>query len=235
LLLRSGEVSYRTSFGHRRIIQLTDHSQVALDQRTALRVRMTRDSRVVDLVDGQAQFIVAHDSHRPFLVQAGASTIAAVGTSFNVEYFDQRMKLDMVEGRVVVAIERPSAASAAATTAPRHPEPARATLDLSAGEELDVEPGGEAQVVRNADVAAAVAWRQGRIIFKNTPLGEAIRRLNRYSVIKLRISDPSLAAERINGVFELGDALVFADAIQSTLGVQAQRTGPGELTLSPAP
>ncbi|HTT06951.1 MAG TPA: FecR domain-containing protein [Steroidobacteraceae bacterium] len=226
-LLRSREVSYHTTFGHRRIIQLPDHSQIALDQGTALRVRMTRDSRVVDLLDGQAQFLVAHDPHRPFLVQAGASTIAAVGTSFNVEYVDQRMKLDMVEGRVVVAI--------ATTASSQPPDAQRATVDLSAGEELDVERGGGAQIVHNADVAAAIAWRQGRIIFKNTPLAEAIRRLNRYSRIQLRISDPSLSAERINGVFELGDALVFADAIQSTLGVQARRTSPDELVLSPAP
>lgn len=232
----SRELSYRTSFGHRRIIQLTDSSQVALDQRTALRVRMTRDARVVDLVEGQAQFLVAHDPRRPFLVQAGPSTIAAVGTSFNVEYLDQRMKLDMVEGKVVVAVARAPAVSVTATPAPR-PRGAseRGTLDLSAGEELDVGPGGQSQILRNADVAASTAWREGKIIFKNTPLGDAVKRLNRYSVIQLRVSDASLAQERINGVFELGDALVFADAIQATLGVVSRRVNPDELVLSTAP
>src|SRR6185312_14443765 len=125
------------------------------------------------------------------------------------------------EGRVIVAED--------------HAGSGHRTLDMSAGEELQVAPGGQTQVLHDADVAGAIAWREGKIIFKATPLGEAVRRLNRYSVIKLRINDPSLAAERISGVFDLGDALVFADAIQSILGVRAQRINAGELVLSPAP
>jgi transmembrane sensor len=191
--------------------------------------------------------MVAHEHRRPFLVQVGPSTITAVGTSFNIEYLDARMKLDMVEGRVLVAVAGPSHASgstnptdpsaAASDSARARSAPEESTprpLDLSAGEELTVAPGGEAQLVHNADIAAAIAWRDGKIIFKNTPLGDAVRRLNRYSLVQLRIGDPALAQERINGVFQLDDALVFADAIESTLGVQAHRIGSRELLLSPA-
>lgn len=232
LLSSHGEVSYRTAFGQRRVIELADHSQVAMDQRSALRVRMSRDARAVDLVEGQAQFMVAHDAHRPFLVKAGASTITAVGTSFNVEYLDARMRLDMVEGRVVVAVGHPASAGNLHDAVSRRSD---RTLNLSAGEELDVGPGGTTQIVHNVDVGAATAWRQGRIIFNNTPLGEAVRRLNRYSRIQLRIEGPALEQERINGVFELGDAMVFAEAMQSSLAVTVRQSNPGELILSPAP
>jgi len=214
-----------------------------LDGRTAIRVTMARDARVVHLLGGQAQFIVAHDPHRPFLVEAGGSTITAVGTSFNVEYVDADLRVDMVEGQVVVAVAEPRAAPGrpsagrppAATAAAAAAAAAERTLDLVAGEELDVGPRGRTQLVRNADISAAIAWRQGKIIFKNTPLGEAARRLNRYSNIQLQISDPSLAQERISGVFDLGDTLVFAEAVESSLPVVARQAGPNLLILSPSP
>jgi len=233
------DTSYRTPLGQRRTVELSDRSQIVLDGRTAIRVTMARDARVVHLLGGQAQFIVAHDPHRPFLVEAGGSTITAVGTSFNVEYVDADLRVDMVEGQVVVAVAepraapgRPSAGRPPAATATAAPE---RTLDLVAGEELDVGPRGQTQLVRNADISAAIAWRQGKIIFKNTPLGEAVHRLNRYSNIQLQISDPSLAQERISGVFDLGDTLVFAEAVESSLPVVARQAGPNLLILSPSP
>lgn len=231
--------SYQTQLGERRVIELADRSQIVLDESTAIRVRMTRDARVVHLLDGQAQFIVAHDPRRPFLVEAGGNTITAVGTSFNVEYLGADMRIDMVEGKVVVAVAEPTTAPdqqsagrlPAATAAPATDH----TLDLAAGEELNVEPGGQTRIVRNADISAAIAWRQGKIIFKNTPLGEAARRLNRYSKVQLQISDTSLAQERISGVFDLGDTMVFAEAVQSSLPVVTRQAGPNLLILSPAP
>lgn len=230
-------IGYQTAIGEQRVVELTDQSRIALDAATSLRVRMTRDARVVTLLKGQAQFMVAHDSRRPFLVEVGADTITAVGTSFNVEYLDQRMKVDMVEGKVTVAVAPPAPprALAAATFKPLRAPAADRMLELAAGEELDVGPGGQPRIQRNADIDAAIAWRQGRIIFKNTPLGEAVRRLNRYSSLQLQIGDASLAAERISGVFGLGDTEVFAEAVQSSLPVIARRNGPNRLVLAPAP
>ncbi len=240
-----GRVGYQTGIGEQRVVELTDRSRIALDAATSLRVRMTRDARVVNLLEGQAQFMVAHDPRRPFLVEVGANTITAVGTSFNVEYLDKRMKIDMVDGKVTVAVPAPAPAPAAAAgtgagarapaVAPLHPLRADRMLDLAAGEELDVGPGEQPRVLHNADIDAAIAWRQGKIIFKDTPLGDALRRLNRYSSLQLQIGDASLAAERISGVFDLGDTEVFAEAVQSSLPVIARHAGPNLLILAPAP
>jgi transmembrane sensor len=230
----SSETDYRTALGEQRSLELADRSRIVLDAGTALRVRMTRDARVVDLLKGQAQFLVAHDPRRPFLVEAGASTITAVGTSFNVEYLDERMKVDMMEGKVVVAVAETSTTRGPSFAGPLRTAAAGRTLDLAAGEELNVGPRGQTRIVHNADVGAAIAWKDGKIIFKNTPLGEAVRQMNRYSRLQLRLSDPSLAQERISGVFNLGDTLVFAGAAQSSLSAVLQQVAPDLLVLSPA-
>jgi len=226
------EASFATEIGEQRIVELEDHSRIALDAGTTLRVRLARDSRIVELVQGQAQFMVAHDPRRPFRVQAGEHTITAVGTSFNVEYLDQRMEVAMVEGKVAVSIGAP--ADEAGGSVSRVAVAGKGTVtDLVAGEALRVDADGRTRLDRKADIDAVIAWRQGKIILKDTPLGEAVRRLNRYSRLQVRIGDASLAALHVSGVFESGDTLAFVEALQSYLPVVVYRDGPDLLSLSP--
>jgi transmembrane sensor len=224
------EASFATEIGEQRIIELEDHSRIALDAGTTLHVRLTRDSRIIELAQGQAQFMVASDPRRPFRVHAGDHTITAVGTSFNVEYLDRSMEVAMVEGKVAVSIGVPGGGSPGEGVARRN-----AVTDLVAGEELKVDADGRARLDRKADIESAIAWRQGKIILKDTPLGEAVRRLNRYSRLQVRIGDESLAALRVSGVFESGDTLAFVEALQSYLPVVVHRESPDLLSLSPRP
>jgi len=233
ILNTGNEVTYQTGTGEQQLIELADSSRIALDAKTSLRVRMTRDVRMIELLGGQAQFIVAHDHRRPFVVEAGRDAIVAVGTSFNVQYFDASLEVDIVAGKVVVQAPGPFKAP----PAPHRlyvPAPDR-TIDLGAGDELNVDPNGQAVIARDADVAAALAWRQGKVIFRNTPLDEAVRRLNRYSTLQLKITDPMLAQQRISGVFELGDTVAFAEAAQASLSLIARQRGKNVLLLSPSP
>src|SRR5260370_8546183 len=81
---------------------MEDHSRIALDTATRLKVRYTDDARIVQLQEGQAQFSVAKDRARPFKVLAGDRTIIAIGTVFTVEYVDRKVHVAMMEGKVAV-------------------------------------------------------------------------------------------------------------------------------------
>jgi transmembrane sensor len=98
--MRPGE--YRTDIGEQRIIELDDHSRVALDAATKVRVRYTDETRLIELQQGQAQFSVAKDPTRPFKVVAGNQTIVALGTVFTVECLGQSVHVAMMEGRVAI-------------------------------------------------------------------------------------------------------------------------------------
>lgn len=226
--------TYSTGAFEQRLIELADHSIVALDVRTELRVTMSARRRTVELLGGQAQFMVIHDPRRPFVVKAGASTITDVGTSFNVDYEDARAEIDLVTGKVLVAV---STAVGGRDTSHANPtQQSSSAIDrkfyLIAGDELNVEPDGRTRLLPNSDVAATIAWRRGKIIFHSTPLDEAIRRLNRYSSLQLELSDPSLSQERISGVFKLGDSAAFAEAAESSLHLVAQSAGRNRLRLA---
>lgn len=195
-----------TRIGELRMLELDDHSRIAIDAATRLRVRYSQDARVVELLEGQAQFSVSHDPARPFKVRVGERTIVALGTVFTVEYADRKIHIATLEGRVAllpltVAAQR---------------------LELSAGETLEVRRDGLATVTPKADMEAATAWREGKVILRNETLADAARRMNRYSRVRIEIPDPSLAAERISGVFEAGNSQGFVNDVQRLLAIDAQ-------------
>jgi transmembrane sensor len=207
---------YKTGLGEQKLIELPDHSHIALDARTRLRVRFTADARIVELREGQAQFSVAKDPARPFKVQAGAKTIVAVGTVFDVEYVDQQVQVAMVEGRVAVLSEVSAESEAGANS--NTPSP---PIELTAGEALEVRADGASTVLPKADIEAATAWREGKVIFRDQTLAAAVHRLNRYSRQQVVIDDTALAQMKVSGVFDAGDAQAFAEAIQAYLPVAA--------------
>jgi transmembrane sensor len=211
--------TYKTGLGEQKIVELPDHSHIALDARTRLRVHFTADARIVELLDGQAQFSVAKDPARPFKVEAGGRTIIAVGTVFDVEYVDQQVSVAMVEGRVAVLSEDPMKSAKLPGADTR--SSSSVSIELSAGEALQVRADGAATVLPKADLEAATAWRQGKVIFRDRTLAEAVHRLNRYSHTQVVVDDPALAQMRVSGVFESGDAQAFAEAMQAYLPVVA--------------
>jgi transmembrane sensor len=235
--LKPGE--YRTRVAEQRVIELEDHSRIALDAATRVKVQFSADARTVQLIEGQAQFSVAHDAARPFKVHVGGRTIVALGTKFTVEYIDSEFNLAMLEGRVAVISDASPAgvvgqapdlssapASQVAGSAVRQP----GTIELSAGEGLQIPRDGQPKLVK-ADLKVVTAWREGKVIFNSEPLQEAVRRLNRYSSLRIEITDPALASMRVSGVFDAGDTHAFVEAVQSSLPAVADYSQPSTIRL----
>jgi transmembrane sensor len=217
---------YQTGIGEQRAIELVDHSRIALDSDTRIRATMTADARTVEITHGQAQFYVVHDPARPFKVKAGDHTIVDVGTVFTVDYVDQTVQVALIEGKVTVLTTNAANARGAAetpdmriTAAARSAGSPPQAIELSAGDELRLAQNGKATVTHKADIDAATAWREGKVIFHSEPLAEAVRRLNRYSKVQLKIDGDELANLSVSGVFESGDSRAFADAVQAYLPV----------------
>lgn len=216
---------YQTALGEQRLVELEDHSRIAMDAVTRLNVRYSGDARVVRLSEGQAQFSVAKDPTRPFKVQAGDRIIVAVGTVFTVEYADQEVNVATLEGKVAVLTGAPRSSGDAS----RHGS--GAMVELVAGEAIRIRRDGSAVVTPNADMKAVTAWREGKVILRGEPLSEAVRRMNRYLRVKLQVVDDSLAAHRISGVFEAGDGSGFIDALERILPIEADYSEAGVVRL----
>ena len=75
----------------------------------------------------------------------------------------------------------------------------------------------------HSDVVAAAA--EGRLVFDDTPIGEAVERFNRYNAIQLHVADARLAQKRISGVFEARRPESFVAFIQSVAKVRVSHDG----------
>jgi transmembrane sensor len=215
---------YSTRAGERRVVTLSDGSQIALDSRSEVRVRFSPHARELTLASGQARFDVAHDVERPFTVTADGHEVIATGTSFNMDLFGPSLLVTLIEGHVIVA------------STPGSAEPARIDtdfprIDLDAGEQVIFSPRAPPSVAR-VNLGQATAWQNGEVVFENDTLSTVVARINRYARHGVVIADTQTSELRISGVFHTGDIDGFVNTIVDYLPVRADKTGDGTTHLA---
>jgi ferric-dicitrate binding protein FerR (iron transport regulator) len=111
---------------------------------------------------GQACFEVAPDALRPFVVTADGMEIEALGTSFDVEAYDDdpTRSATLLSGRVRVAA-------------------AGQTVELDPGFAAVLDTGVGRLTVRPADTGAT-AWRDGWLVFHDETIESVVRKLSRW-------------------------------------------------------
>lgn len=223
---------YQTGIGEQRVITLADNSRVSLDALTHLRVDYSDSARRIELVNGQAYFDVARDVLRPFSVHAGDQTVVALGTQFNVEIVDEQILVTLLEGRVEVSADpAPSSAqSAGSGSVTTIPDP----IELVPGQQLVVASNGTRAPIVEANVQRTVSWRQGKLMFEDEPLADAVARVNRHSHKRVQLADDAVRDIRISGVFDAGDTDAFIGAVESLFPVDAVHSNGQSITLRAA-
>lgn len=238
--LATGPVEQRT-------VELTDGSQVTLNANTRVRLQYDERLRKVVLARGEAFFHVAKQPSRPFIVIAGNRKVIALGTSFLIRCEDpgrSAFAVTLVEGRVAVepiggpdalpndsAVDRelghvPGAEVDGPNTAPQDPQELKV---LSRGERLRYS-GNATGVVDLPSIDKVTAWQRGLLIFDNATLSEAGAEFNRYGSIRISV-DGSAANLRVSGVYRIGDAASFAQAMARAYHLSAVKRGE-EIALS---
>lgn len=208
---------FATAIGERRTLLLGDGSQLLLDSGTRVDVRWRLRSREAGLHAGQVLFDVSSALYRPFVVSAGPAQVEVLGTLFNVRRLDDdKVRVTLARGRVQVA---------AAGHAP---------VSLRPGQQVDA-IGGQLQPVAKADVARAMAWKEDRIVFEQTPLDEAVSLLRHYRKAAIRLDDPSLAALKLNGVFDAHNVDRLLELLPSILPVAVQQQADGSVQIRRKP
>lgn len=207
---------YATAVGERRTLTLDDGSVVLLDTDSALAVHYSRLRRDVTLEHGRAQFSVARQPRRPFLVHTGLGTVRAVGTHFQV-----RKRADSVEVTLMEGVVEVSAAAGDGKT--------RVTT-LAPGEQLDFDAGGHWDK-RAFDPAVTRGWTEGQLVFRDRPLAEVVEEMNRYNTIKLRLGQPDLDGLKISGQFYSNDPASLIQALEFGWSLRTERPSAREIVL----
>ena len=216
-------IHYTTTVAGYERARLDDGSTLELNAASAARVQFTAAERRVELTNGEAHFAVAHDTARPFIVNAGGIAVRAVGTAFNVRYTDAgAIEVTVTEGKVRVGQSGP--ASSSAESAPL----------VSAGQRMVLPRHAPPPTVEQVDPAAlraALAWQSRLADFAEAPLADVIARFNTRSRIQLFIADETLADRRIGGTFALDESEAFVRLLERDGEIIGERRGETEIHL----
>ena len=210
-------LSVSTAAGEVRQLDLPDGSHVALNFGSTLEVRYYPRRRELVLNQGEGFFDVAPDTGRPFTVDARQSRITVVGTAFNVRNTPDDVIVKVSHGRVRV-----------------QPDRDKATPELSLGAEQGVTVDA-----RNATYQAVAAvpdgvggWRNGRLVYRRTPLGEVAQEVAQYLGKPVALGSPGLASLPVSGFAATNAPAAFLEALPDLLPVQVKRApGGGYLIL----
>jgi transmembrane sensor len=223
--LRQPEFS--TQAGERREITLADGSVMDLSPDTDVVVRYRPHERLLTLDHGEAVFHVAKDRSRPFIVEAARTRVRAVGTVFRVQRTVRHICVSVVEGVVAVS-EEPR-------TWRRSPGPAPSLtlLSLAANEQVSINVSGIISPVHWINTNAPGATSANRLTFQDQTVAEVARRFNGRNRMQIEISDPSLAARHISGIFPTDDPRSFVAFLQVAADVQVSQRDSTHILLGP--
>jgi transmembrane sensor len=209
-------VPYASSEQSRRDVTLEDGSIVHLDVDSEISVRFSAGQRGIVLVNGRALFEVAHDARRPFVVAAGESRTTALGTRFQVQREGRQVLVTLTEGSIAVASDA---------------EQSHWREKLIPGEQISLTSDGRVQSKRVIDPQAVTSWSRGRLVFRGTPLGEALQEVNRYGTRKVRLGDPELADLPVDGNFITGETDLIVSAFAAALPLRVAAGSGDEIIL----
>ncbi|NMN36181.1 DUF4974 domain-containing protein [Pedobacter riviphilus] len=150
------------------VIELPDGTRAFLDAASSISfpVSFSKERKVA--ITGQVYFEVVHDSKKPFRVTVKGITIEDLGTSFNINAYDNEsaIKTTLIEGSVSVAKRNQ-------------------TLIIKPGEQALASAGNENILAKQVDVDEIIAWKNGLFQFNHTNIDVVMRQIARWYDVEI--------------------------------------------------
>ncbi len=181
----------KTNPGMTTLVILPDSTVVWLNSESSLRYpsRFTEDRREVTLC-GEGYFSVASDPQKQFIVRTSHDAqIRVYGTEFNVEAYpgDEVIHATLVSGEVGFI----------------YPKANRwKKVTMKPGQKISYTPAEQSILLAYTQVECDIAWKEGKLIFRNTPFPDVLRALGKRYHVEFVMGNPSLESYSFTGTFE---------------------------------
>lgn len=189
-------------------IVLSDGTEVWLNAATSLRFPFHFYGKQREVyVDGEAFFKVTKDAAHPFIVHTSLTQVQVLGTSFNVNTYNQgNVKTALVEGKV--------------------------TTTSNDGKRMELKPGFAAdykllQGFESAtfDEEEVCSWLKGVYYFHNMPLTELAAIASRCYGIKIELDKKTLAGKSITGLLNTSKLSDFLNDLETAAEIKYYYSG----------
>lgn len=219
----------RTQAKEHRELVLPDGSRVVVGARTRVTFDYTTTSRGIAIDSGEAFFEVKRDPARPFIVRAGAASITAVGTAFNVKHVEGRVAVTVVSG--IVDVRSVSAPASLPDESVRKfrtddettVEPPRMLARVRAGEAIVYGP--ELAEARVTAARGAFAWQHGRLEYLDDALKYVVPDVSRYTRRHIVITDSEVGEMRFTGTVVEGNVDAWLATLPEVFPVEVVWSG----------
>ena len=186
----SKDISYKTYMtppGVKSSITLQDGTKVLLNAGSQLKYQEDFSENVREVfLEGEAFFEVHPNPDKPFTVKTRDISTTAIGTSFNVKsYEDEGLMIALLTGKVAVGI----------------PANGEETIILNEKEKVNIlwNAGGITRVEFDED--EVLGWTRKLIVFNETALPEAIRVLENWYGVSIKLENQPGPNLYISGKF----------------------------------
>lgn len=191
-------------------LTLADGTKVYLNSMTTLKypVQFGPNSREVELA-GEAYFEVVKNAAKPFVVKTREMKVEVLGTSFNVNAYEDSKNTvtTLVEGKV--KLSQTSNQTEQQILNPNE----QAVMDNLSGK----------IVLNNVDVSNYISWKDGQLVFYDMPLEDIMTQLTRWYSAKVFYMNPEIKNIRFSGSLDKYDEIEkFIDIIEATQKVNVK-------------
>lgn len=194
-----------------------DGTRIWLNSGTTIRFpNSTREEVRNVYLEGEAFFEVSEDKEKPFVVHAGNQEARVFGTSFNVRAYEgtEFIETTLVEGSLGVSANKGSE-----------------VVMLQPGEQFRLAVNGGKNILQKVDTHHFEAWKEGKLIFRNKPLGEIVSDLERWYNVKIRFEQEEIKEYRFSGTIlkykpidQILEAIKLTSPIRFTINVHPERS-----------
>ena len=199
----------KTQPGIRSHFSLPDGTGVWLNSASTIKFPsvFSGENRLVEL-DGEAYFEVFKNKAKPFIVRSGALEVVALGTAFNLCAYsdDNKTSATLAEGKLKIITR----------------EGKKKQFILEPDEQLNLEKDILLVSKTQVNVYNIIAWKDGKLIFNETPFSEVVRKLGRWFNTDITLADKSIANYRYTATFtnetlsQVLELLTFSAPIEFT-------------------
>lgn len=202
---------YRTGTGEQRKIALLSNVSIRLNTQTSLTAPTTEgDIDRIELISGEASFSRPADGDRTLNVIAANGRSITKNGRFDIRNIGAEVCVTCVDGEIKIEFGNDTAV-------------------IGQGQQLRYGSGG-LQAARAADLDVSTAWQEGYLIFRSTPLSDVITEINRYRPGKVVLMNSELAANLVNGRFDIRRTTDVLEWIEQAFSIRG-RALPGGIVL----
>lgn len=201
---------YRTGTGEQQHLTLQDGVSIDLNTRTSIALRTIDQESGIELIAGETAISLSGSADRRFVIIAADGRMFASRGSFNIRREGSTVRFTCIDGEASIQCRGQF-------------------LQLGSNKQVTYD-AHNLGVVDATDPAIVTAWREGVLVFRNTPLSMVIEEVNRYRPGRIILLDDALGTKLVTARFDIKRLDTVIGQISKVFNVRSQSL-PGGIVL----